>query len=338
MSIVLKKSDIIFSSFAGNEHVKQQLAEDIKTGRLSHAVVLQGEKGTGKKTLAHLLAKTLVCRNEDTKPCGKCPPCIRAAAGSHPDIRVIEGTGKTKNISVDAVKDLTVDAYRMPEEAEASIYLLFAENRLSEAVQNKLLKIIEEPPENTLFIFTCNSAEELLNTIRSRVRIFTLRSPDTKQAADFVFSHFDIDRQKAEELAEICGGNIGQMLEEQENTDGGAREISRKISESLVSGKEHDLLQATATLIRNRKQFEDVLSKLHFIFRDAYMLRVAGEKDIALLSGEKASAQVLCRFSLKRLMQLSQIPQKYRQLLERNINMTLLVTSFCMELRTALNG
>ena len=100
----------------------------------------RGEAGCGKRTLARLIAKALVCRNREKAPCGECPSCIRADAGSHPDIRIEEGSGATRSLSVDTVKAVTADAYRMPEEAELSVYILLMGSRTSEAAQNKLFE------------------------------------------------------------------------------------------------------------------------------------------------------------------------------------------------------
>ena len=89
-----------FSGFLGNDEVKAALSAAFAQRRFPHAVVLQGEAGCGKRTMAKLIAKALVCRNRETAPCGECPSCIRAAAGSHPDIRVEEGSGATRSLAL----------------------------------------------------------------------------------------------------------------------------------------------------------------------------------------------------------------------------------------------
>ena len=134
-----------FSGFLGNAPVKEALSAAFAAGRFPHALLFQGEPGCGKRTFAKLVAQALVCRDKDHAPCGVCPACVRAKAGSHPDIRVVEGSGATRSLSVDQVKEITSDAYRAPEEADVSVYLLFLGSRAMEPAQNKLLKLIESP-------------------------------------------------------------------------------------------------------------------------------------------------------------------------------------------------
>ena len=168
-----------FEGFAGNAALKTALSAAFSRRRLPHTLLLQGEAGLGKRTLAQILARAAVCtcENRDLAPCGVCPACIRAKAGSHPDIRIVTGSGKSNTISVASVDEVIRDAYKKPEEADIKVYCIFAENPMPEITQNKLLKVIEEPPTGALFIFTVLSADALLPTIRSRAQIFTVRPP-----------------------------------------------------------------------------------------------------------------------------------------------------------------
>ena len=321
-----------FDSFLGNAPVKQRISDAADRGRLPHAIVLQGERGCGKRTFAKLMARALVCRAGEAAPCGKCPPCIRALAGSHPDIRIEEGSGATHSISVDTVKKITLDAYRMPEEAPLSVYLIFIENKISEAAQNKFLKLIEEPPENTLFIFTCQNAEMLLPTIRSRVEILTLLPPGAEEAAEFAVQKYGMEPERAKELAVLCDGNIGRMLEE--NDDGalqGVRDLSAALVQSLTKTGGHPLLEVTAPLIKDRRLCAEVLARTQLIFRDACVLRSGGK---SLLGGAMDEAIGICGLTMKRMIQLPQITERHRQLLDRNVNMTLFITSYCAEIRS----
>lgn len=320
-----------FPDFIGNKDVKAAISIAFDTGRFPHAILLQGEAGTGKRKLANIIARSLVCRVKDSAPCGDCPSCIRSAAGSHPDIRQVQGSGKTGAISVDTVKEITADAYKLPEEADCSVYLLFIDGRMSEPVQNKLLKLIEEPPEHAVFIFTCVSSEQLLATIRSRVQIYSLHPPDKNEAADYIVSAGLADADTAKKLAELCGGNIGEMLSE---LDGGeaalAHQTAAEMAVALMASSPHLLLKSAVPMTKSRSFAEAVFIRLGTIFRDACVRRNGGR---AMLSPAKAEVERLCRLPVKRLMSLAELPEKYRAMLLGNANMSLLVTSFCAELR-----
>ncbi len=318
-----------FDVVAGTEHTKESLSSAAASGKFPHAIVLQGDRGTGKRTLAKWLAQALVCRQPNA-PCGVCASCIRAKAGSHPDIRVEEGSGATRSLTVNTIKDIIADAYKMPEEADVQVYLLFIENKIGEAAQNKLLKLIEEPPARTAFIFTCQSAEVLLPTIRSRTQIFTLKAPAPQQAADFLAEHRGVPREKASALAELCGGNIGQMLEELESGNAAAvRHIADEVLQKLTARAEQEIFAVTAPLIKDRKLFADVLEQLYALLRQAVLVKngCAG-----LVQPEK---QPLQRLTAKKLMTLMELTGEYRRKIENNANMALLVTSFCAQARKA---
>ena len=227
-----------FPGFLGNAPVKEALSRAFSAGRFPHALLLQGEPGTGKGAFAQLVAQALVCRRKDRAPCGECPSCVRAKAGSHPDIRVVEGSGATRSLTVEQVKELTADAYRAPEEADVSVYILQMGTKPLEPAQNKLLKLIEEPPAHGVFLLLCRSAEQLLPTIRSRVQSFLLQPPEEEEAQAF--------------------------------------SIAVALAQGLLETGEHPMLLAAAPLQKDRELFREVLARLSAIFRDGLVLRAGG--------------------------------------------------------------
>ncbi len=321
-----------FNGFVGNAALKNAISEAFSRRRLPHAIILQGEAGLGKRTLARIVARAAVCRSEnrDTAPCGVCPSCIRAAAGSHPDIREIVGSGASGAISADSVEKVLSDAYRRPEEADVSVYLFFIDSGISDAAQNKLLKLIEEPPPGVIFIFTVSSADILLPTIRSRSQTFTLRAPSEQEAAEYIESKNGLSREEAGALSALHRGNIGRMLDDGENGRAArAEKIARDIANAVAAGSEHELLAVSAPLIKEKALFPEMAERLRLIFRDACMLK----SGVAAIGSEETAAGLSRRLSLKSLMELCELPSKYTGYFQRNANAALAVTAFCAELR-----
>ncbi len=320
--------------FLGNPGVKRALADAFAAGRFPHAIILQGEPGTGRRTLAGLIAQALVCREKSRAPCGECPACLRAKAGSHPDIRVIEGRGEGGNLTVESIQELQADAQRMPDEAEYNIYILIFGERTMDAPQNKLLKLIEEPPEGGVFLLVCRSAQALLPTIRSRAQVLHLQAPPVEEAAAWLAENKGTSPEEAAQLAALCGGNIGRMLAELK--DGAAREAmeaAAAMARAVTARGGHSLLAASGPLLKDRALCREALSRLELIFRDACVLRCGGK---ALLSGAPQEADALADLPLKQLAGLPGLTEECRQNLERNANTSLLITEFCARLREAV--
>ncbi|MBQ2667436.1 MAG: ATP-binding protein [Clostridia bacterium] len=320
-----------FENFVGNAALKKALSGAFSRRMLPHAILLAGEAGLGKRTLAGILARAAVCRGGDrtAAPCGVCPSCIRAAAGSHPDIRIVTGSGASGAISAESVEKVIGDAYRRPEEADVSVYLLFVEKGISDAAQNKLLKLIEEPPPGVIFIFTAPSADILLSTIRSRVQTFTLRAPEEQEAAAYVAEKAGISMEDALALSALHRGNIGRMLSDGENGRAAkAARLAGEIALALAEGTEHDLLAAAAPLIKDKPLFPEAADRLQLLFRDACMLKSGVRMD-----AQDIPLRVSRRLPLKNLLRLCDLTAQYAGYMQRNANMALLVTAFCAKMR-----
>ena len=153
-----------FDGLLGNQRVKQNLTAAFQKNRISHFYLISGPAGSGKQTLARLLAAAAVC-TEENKPCLSCNHCRKVMAGTHPDFITITDPEK-KYVPIDMIRDARADIYIQPNEAARKIYYIPQEMRIE--AQNALLKILEEPPAYGVFILLTENAEALLPTVRSR--------------------------------------------------------------------------------------------------------------------------------------------------------------------------
>lgn len=217
--------------------VRERLSRTFEEGRMPHAILLEGGPGSGTAELSALLAQAAVCSGTGVRPCGRCPECVRAAAGSHPDIRTIDGDADPRAFPVDAIRRIRADAYVVPNEAARKVYVLRGVQNMAEVSQNALLKVLEEPPANVLFLLTAVSAAALLPTVRSRVQVFSL-----------------------------AGGA----------EEGGWDEAVR-IAGAVTEPGEAELLFRTGELARDREKLKNVLSRLRILFRDAAVRRAGGK-------------------------------------------------------------
>ena len=201
-----------FDALLGNEQLKENLSAARRKGRLSHFYLLSGPRGSGKHTLADLIAAAMLCAEPDG-PCGVCRSCRKILGGSHPDYITVDAPDK-KIIPVQLVRDIRADVYIKPNEGARKIYLFPRAQDLNTEGQNTLLKILEEPPSYGVFLLLTDNPEKLLPTVRSRCVELKLRAlPEellrTRLRAEFP----EADGGMLESAIRRSGGYLGQARE-----------------------------------------------------------------------------------------------------------------------------
>ena len=155
-----------FDALLGNDRLKQNLTRSLAKGHVSHFYLISGPEGSGKHTLAKLLAAAILCQGTD-KPCGRCTPCRKVMDGSHPDFITVDDPEK-KTVTVDLIRQARADVYIQPNESEYKIYMFPRAQDMGLPGQNALLKILEEPPKYGVFLLLTDNPDKLLPTVRSR--------------------------------------------------------------------------------------------------------------------------------------------------------------------------
>ena len=175
-----------FGDFVGNAALKSALSGAFSRRRLPHAILLAGEAGLGKRTLARQVARAVVCAaaHREAVPCGVCPACIRSAAGSHPDIRAITGSGASNSISAESVEQVISDAYKRPEEADARVYL-FLSRTGSRTRRRTSSKAHRRTAARRDFYLSRPVGGSLLPTTAC-VQTFAVHAPSEREAAAYV--------------------------------------------------------------------------------------------------------------------------------------------------------
>ena len=198
-----------FDEVIGQDHVAQTLKKAIKSGRVAHAYLFCGTRGTGKTSMARILAKALNCHNSDgptTEPCGKCDSCQAIARGD--DIDVIE-IDAASNTGVDNIREVIENAQYRPARSRFKVYIIDEVHMLSKNAFNALLKTLEEPPSHVKFILATTEPEKVLATILSRCQRYDFRNIPTREIAAHLKEICQKEKIKAGEDALLLVAKAG---------------------------------------------------------------------------------------------------------------------------------
>ena len=293
-----------FSDVIGQEHVTETLQRQVAEGRLSHAYLFTGTRGTGKTTCAKILAKAVNCEHpENGNPCNKCQSCLGIESGGFLDVMELDAAS---NNGVDHVRALRDEAIYSPAQVKKRVYIIDEVHMLSIAAFNALLKILEEPPEHLMFILATTELHKVPATILSRCQRFAFRRILPREIVgrlNYIAEQEGIDLRPdgAELLAHIADGALRDALSllDQCAAAGGTIDSAAVLDALGLAGNlqtaqlmdcilRRDTKAALLLLHRlygSGKDVGAVLGELSALARDLLISKTAPEGGAALLTG-----------------------------------------------------
>ena len=319
-----------FDDVVGQLAVTQTLKNQVMNGRLSHAYLFTGTRGTGKTSCAKILAKAVNCEHpEDGNPCNRCAACKSIDAGACMDVLEIDAAS---NNGVDNVRALRDDAIYTPAEVKMRVYIIDEVHMLSISAFNALLKIIEEPPEHLLFILATTELHKVPATILSRCQRFSFRRllpEDLVDRMNYIAyqEHIDLEPDAAAFLARLADGGMRDavsLLDQCASAASGAvttdevcRTLglagTRKTAELMRAVGNHDAAAALAVFNAEYAEGKDLaamLDELCTVARDLLILRTAPKNGIDLVSGictEQEQRALSALFSPGELLRITRV-------------------------------
>ncbi len=319
-----------FDGFYGNERAKAYIDSAFARNALPHALLISGERGIGKKTLAGILARAIVCTGEGA-PCGKCDACYKSEKGFHPDIIKLDaenikedaakyGIALQKEGIINVIRDLKLNALLRPNDGERKVYIIDNAGSLSHACQDALLKILEEPPLFTFFIILCYNLSDLLPTIVSRAAHIALSPLSDADMISVINKNVPgISDAERDELVKTSGGICSFLVCEK---DSDCTETAVSIAKALLTSDELEIFRALSVLDkRNRDGAAEVFDELCILFRDACVLS-SGAKS-TLISRDKSgmSGKLADLFSPKLSCHIIDLFSNAKVLCMRNVGL-----------------
>ena len=302
-----------FSDVVGQSSVTDTLRAQIRSGKLSHAYLFTGTRGTGKTSCAKILAKAVNCLDpQDGNPCNHCAACRAIDAGSCMDVQEIDAAS---NNGVDSVRILRDEAIYTPGEVKMRVYIIDEVHMLSLSAFNALLKIIEEPPAHLLFILATTELHKVPATILSRCQRFSFRrlsNEDIASRLNYIAyqENIDIEPAATQLLARLADGGMRDgvsLLDQCASAVQGTLDVAgidralglageRKAAELLFAAAEHDSARALSLfskLYADGKSLKALFDELSALLRDLLILKTAPKSGLHMLSGIASDDQLL---------------------------------------------
>jgi len=345
-----------FDDVVGQLAVTQTLKTQVCSGKLSHAYLFTGSRGTGKTSSAKILAKAVNCENpQDGNPCNQCAACKAIDAGSCMDVLEIDAAS---NNGVDNVRDLRDDAVYSPSQVKMRVYIIDEVHMLSISAFNALLKIIEEPPKHLLFILATTELHKVPATILSRCQRFSFRrisQEDIAARLQYVAyeENIDLHEDAARILARLADGGMRDglsLLDQCASATAGALDAERVYACLGIAGIQQsgELMEAianrdcaTALSVMNRlyaegKDLTALLDELACLTRDFMVLHTAPREGITMLSGvasDEDVKRIAGKFSAGELVRMLNLLQStiagFSRSASRRMDAELCVVNLC---------
>ena len=331
-----------FADVVGQEHITETLQRQVAEGRLSHAYLFTGTRGTGKTTCAKILARAVNCEQpENGNPCNRCPSCLGIESGRFLDVVELDAAS---NNGVDSVRALRDEAIYSPAQVKKRVYIVDEVHMLSTPAFNALLKILEEPPEHLMFILATTELHKVPATILSRCQRFAFRRilpKDIVARLNYIAGqeHIDLKEDGAALLARLSDGALRDALSllDQCAAAGGAIDApavldalglagnvqTAQMMELILSRDTRGALELLGKLYDGGKDVGAVLGELSTLSRELLIRATTGEGGESLLSGAY-DANTLADLSRKgtpaRFIQLCTLLQETAAQLQFSVN------------------
>jgi DNA polymerase-3 subunit delta' len=318
---------LTFKEILGHEQIKEHFRNALLSQKISHAYILSGEEGMGRKSLANAFALTLLCEREMVEPCMECPACKQVLSGSHPDLIYVTHE-KPASIGVDDIRKQINDTIQVrPYSSTHKIYIVDEAEKMTQQAQNALLKTIEEPPEYAIIMLLTTNTEAFLPTILSRCVQMKLKPLRDSVVKDYLKDRLGVSEMDAEVYAAFARGNLGKAITIASSES--FKELHREILKLLKGIREMDISQILDWIKMLKDEEYDIYECLDFIqmwYRDILLYKVTNDINLLIFKDEdRAIREISSKSSYEGLEKVLEAVDQARVRMDANVNMELAV-------------
>ena len=311
----------------GHEPIKEHFFNAVLTGNISHAYILSGEAGMGKKSLANAFALALLCEKGQADPCRQCHSCKQVMSGNHPDLIYVTHE-KPASIGVDDVRRQINDTIQVkPYSSAHKIYIVDEAEKMTVQAQNALLKTIEEPPAYAVILLLTTNAEAFLPTILSRCVQLKLKPLKDGEVKDYLVSRMGVELSQAEIYTAFARGNLGKAIHLADSED--FRHLYGELLDLLKNLKKSDISELLERIRKMKEDKLDIHQCLDFMqmwYRDVLMYKTTKDINLLIFKDEFSTVNAMSTVSgYEGLERILTAIDKARIRLDANVNMELVM-------------
>lgn len=269
-----------FKDILGHKKIIHHFQTAIKRGQVSHAYILEGETGSGKKMLANAFAQALQCEESSGEGCGMCHNCMMAQTGNHPDIIWVSHE-KPNTIAVNDIRSqVNGDVGIKPYSGKYKIYIIDQAEKMNEQAQNALLKTIEEPPAYAVILLLATHTGAFLQTILSRCITLSLKPIEEEQIKEYILSHTDVTEETAEFCAAYSMGNLGKAVNIAVSEQGMEMKADCiRLLSTIHKMEIYEIIAYTKEFNKYKENIGEYLDMMLVWFHDILMAKTVKEKE-----------------------------------------------------------
>lgn len=326
-----------FSDIIGQEHIKEHIRKSIISEKISHAYIINGEKGSGKKLLANMFAMTLQCEKKGTEPCMVCRSCKQYVTKNQPDVVTLIPE-KPKTISVNDIREQIIsDISIKPYSSKYKIYLIENCELMTVQAQNALLKTLEEPPEYAVIMLMTSNIDAFLDTVRSRCTVLNIRPIEDHIIRKYLMEELEVVDYQAEVCLAFARGNIGRAESlaksgDFENIKNDALYIIRHIQKMDMG----EINKAIKKMEDYKLQIQDLLDIILIWYRDILVYKSTKRREKVIFKDEiksiKASAEEMDYEGIEKIIEAI---NQTRDRLRANVNFDMVIELLLLAIKEA---